>query len=172
MIGRVINGWKKNDSVFIRYTFAKSFVQGQQLGWCNSDVIDNGEVFPYLYKLCHMRYALRSLFVTGSILRPPLLETEIEKHISKPHMWGGDDLVLDSVISGGWLDEYKNVHLFVFNIKDEKGNCRLSLRASEYGVTDTVPASLLSYSPSLDKENDTLTLSIPLSGLDALHITL
>ena len=171
MIGRVINGWKKDDSTFIRYTFAKSFMQGQQLGWCNYDVQDNAEVFPFLYKMAHLRYEQRSLFVTGKMLRPPHVKTDLAPHISKPHMWGGDELTLDTVLAGGWKAKDGKTHLFVSNIRDEAGRATVTLRASEYGVMDgNIPAVLASYEPTLNKESDTLVLSFELASQDVLHI--
>ncbi len=170
MIGRVINGWRKKDSVYSRYTFAKSLIQGQQLGWCNHDVQDNEEVFPFLYRLAHLRYEQRALFVTGTMLRPPLVESDLPNHTSTPHMWGGDDLVIPTVLAGGWRAKEGKTHLFVLNIRDEAGNAKISIRASEYGLTDRVPDSLAKYKPVWDKENDTLTLTFSLSGLDSIHI--
>ena len=170
MIGRVINGWRKGDAIYSRYTFARSLVQGQQLGWCNHDVQDNEEVFPFLYKLAHMRYEHRALFVTGQLLRPPLVNTALEKHSSTPHMWGGDDLVIDTVLAGGWRAEDGKTHLFVLNIRDESGSALVALRASEYGVTERIPDALAAYKPVWDKENDTLTLTFSLAEQDALHL--
>ena len=170
MLGRVINGWRKGDSVYSRYTFAKSFVQGQQLGWINHDVQDNKEVFPFLYKLAHMRYEERALFVTGTMLRPPHVETELPVHTSTPHMWGGEDLVVPTVICGGWKAKDEKKHLFIFNIRDEAGECKVSLRASEYGITDEIPEALTAYAPAFNKESDTLTIKAFLHGLDAIHI--
>ncbi len=171
MIGRVINGWRKSDTVYVRYTFAKSFVQGQQLGWCNYDVQDNAEIFPFLYKLAHLRYELKGLFVTGALLRPPLVETALAPHTSTPHMWGGDDLVVDTVLAGGWRASDGKTHLFVFNIRDEAGEATVSLRASEYGITgENIPAALADLAPHLDAASDTLTLKFSLSAQDAIHI--
>jgi hypothetical protein len=170
MVGRVINGWRKGDFIYSRYTFAKSLVQGQQLGWINYDVQDNEAVFPFLYKLAHLRYDMRKLFVTGTMLRPPLVSTELPTHTSTPHMWGGDDLVVPTVIAGGWKATDGKTHLFIFNIRDEGGNAKIILRASEYGAKEEIPAALSAYAPVLDKENDTLTLSFTLSAQDALHI--
>lgn len=170
MLGRVINGWRKGDFIYSRYTFAKSLVQGQQLGWINYDVQDNEAVFPFLYKLAHMRYDMRKLFVTGTMLRPPLTESDLPDHTSTPHMWGGDDLVVPTVIAGGWKAKDGKTHLFIFNIRDEGGNATIRLRASEYGIKEAIPAVLSAYAPMLDKENDTLTLSFTLAPQDALHI--
>jgi hypothetical protein len=170
MVGRVINGWRKGDFIYSRYTFAKSLVQGQQLGWINYDVQDNEAVFPFLYKLAHMRYDMRKLFVTGTMLRPPLTESDLPDHTSTPHMWGGDDLVVPTVIAGGWKAKDGKTHLFIFNIRDEGGNATIRLRASEYSIKEAIPAVLSAYAPMLDKENDTLTLSFTLAPQDALHI--
>jgi hypothetical protein len=170
MLGRVINGWRKGDFIYSRYTFAKSLVQGQQLGWINYDVQDNEAVFPFLYKLAHMRYDMRKLFVTGTMLRPPLTESDLPDHTSTPHMWGGDDLVVPTVIAGGWKAKDGKTHLFIFNIRDEGGHATIRLRASEYGIKEEIPAVLSAYAPVLDKENDTLTLSFTLAPQDALHI--
>ena len=170
MLGRVINGWRKKDFIYSRYTFAKSFVQGQQLGWINHDVQDNNEVFPFLYKLAHMRYDMRALFVTGTMLRPPLVSTDLPMHTSTPHMWGGEDLVVPTVLAGGWKSKEGKTHLFVFNIRDEAGECKISLRASEYGITNAIPSSLTAFAPVWDKESDTLTLTFHLDKQDAIHI--
>lgn len=172
MLGRVINGWKKDDFIFARYTFAKSFAQGQQLGWINHDVQDKADVFPYLYKLAHLRYKHRALFVTGTMLRPPHVETILPPHVSKPHMWGGDALVLPTVLAGGWKAKDGKTHLFIFNIRDEAGKATVSIRASEYGILQEIPDALQEYAPILNQENDTLTFSLALAAQDAIHIVL
>ena len=117
-----------------------------------------------------MRYDLRALFVTGSFLRPPHVESDLPDHTSTPHMWGGEDLVIPTVIAGGWRAKEGKTHLFVCNIRDEVGKAKISLRATEYGVTEKIPEALLPYAPILDKESDTLTLSLSLIGQEALHI--
>ncbi len=171
MIGRVVNGWRKKDLVYTRYTFAKSFVQGQQLGWINHDVQKKEEVFPFLYRMAHLRYEQSRLFITGSMLRPPIVETDLPTHTSTPHMWGGEDLVIPTVVAGGWRDDAEKTHLFVINISDTDGNASVTLRASEYGARDAVLGALLEFSPVLAEESDTLTLSFALKAQDILHIT-
>ena len=171
MLGRVVNGWRKKDSVYTRYTFAKSFLCGQQLGWINHDVQDNKEVFPYLYKLAHLRYEQKALFVTGTLLRPPLVESDLASHTSTPHMWGGEDLVIPTVLAGGWRAADNKTHLFVFNIADQSGSLTVTLRASEYGIKgDVIPAALSSYRPEYSKESDSLTLSFKVENQDVIHI--
>lgn len=169
MLGRVVNGWRKGDAIYTRYTFAKSFVQGQQLGWINHDVQDNKEVFPFLRRTAHLRYALRSLFVTGELLRPPFVKAALATHTSTPHMWGGDNLVIPTVIAGGWKASDGKHHLFVFNIRDEAGEAKISIRASEYGIKNEIPDALKAYAAALDKGADTLTISLLLKGQDILH---
>jgi hypothetical protein len=86
-------------------------------------------------------------------------------------MWGGDDLVVDTVLAGGWRASDGKTHLFVFNIRDEAGEATVSLRASEYGITgENIPAALADLAPHLDAASDTLTLKFSLSAQDAIHI--
>ena len=171
MLGRVINGWRKNDKFHVRYTFALSFLFGQQLGWCNYDVQDDPTVFNFLYRLAHLRYDLRALFVTGTLLRPPRVESDLSDHTSTPHMWGNTDLVMPAVLSGAWREKNGTVHLFVFNPDDEGGTCTLSLRASEYGISaNNIPEALADLTPVLDEKADTLKLTLKLKGQDAVHI--
>lgn len=172
MLGRVINGWRKNDKFLVRYTFALSYLFGQQLGWCNYDVQDDPEVFPFLYRLTHLRYDLKALFITGSMLRPPHVESDLADHTSTPHMWGKTDLVMPAVLSGAWREKDGTVHLFVLNPEDKTGHCKLTLRASEYGIKkNAIPEALAALTPTLDEKADTLTLSLTLKAQDIVHIT-
>lgn len=171
MLGRVINGFRKEDKVLSRFTFATSFLFGQQLGWCNHDVQNDEALFPFLKTLVLLRYDLRALFVTGTLLRPPLVETDLAPHKTAPHMWGKTDLVLPVVQAGCWRGADGVHHLFLFNVADKAGQVTLTMRAREYGITGKIPAVMAPCNPVLSADGETLTLSLAVAPQGVLHLT-
>ena len=170
MLGRVINGYRKDDKVLVRYTFATSFLFGQQLGWCNHDVQDDAAVFGFLKELVALRYALRALFVTGRLLRPPHVQTSLPVHRAPHHMWGHTELALPVLQAGCWQAEDGVRHLFVLNAADEGDEATLTLRAREYGIVG-IPAALAPYAPVLSPDGEMLTMTVPVAAQGILHLT-
>lgn len=172
MVGRVIKGNKKQDKFLSRYTLAASFVMGQQLGWCNLDIQDDPEVFPFLQRLVQLRYRQRALFVTGTMLRPPLVKSNLADHKTFGHIWTKNDIFMPAVVAGGWQSaEEGKRHIFLFNVDDSVANCTVTLRASEHGIDGKIPTVLAPYQPVLDRTADTLQLYLDLEGQGALHLT-
>ncbi len=173
MLGRVIKGVKKADKFLTRFTFITSLCFGQQIGWCNCDVQDDPTVFPLLKKVVKTRYALRDVFITGSMLRPPVITSNLPDHKTDKHIWTKNDIRMPSTVAGAWQSRDKSaIHIFLCNADEQAGECTVTLRASEYGITKELPAALAPYAPALDPVTDTLTLHARIKGADLLHITI
>lgn len=138
MLGRITDGKKKADKPFFKYQTAKSLLYGQQLGWCNADVLQDPERFPFLKQLVQLRYRFRNLFNRGNLLRPPKVVTDLKPVIASPALKFTSDLHMEQVLAGAW--QYKDgsgLVIFLVNVSNEPGSYRMTFRAGEYGIRDS-----------------------------------
>ena len=135
MIGRSCLGKKKEDLEFLKYSLAKSFVYGQQLGWLKADVIYNEKVMPFLKTLVQTRYKYTALFNNADMLRPPSVECERLPIVTSPALYFKEDVVMERVITGAWrCKNTKKVVLFAINVDEKESECTISFNANEYEI--------------------------------------
>ena len=139
MIGRNNLGEKKDDTEFFKYSLAKSFLYGQQLGWIKADVIYNEERLNFLKTLVKERYRFKKLFAFPKMLRPPRVSCSLKAKVTTPAMKNETDIVMEQVCAGAW--KYRNgdkIVIFVINIAKEESEYYLSFDNGEYGISEDV----------------------------------
>lgn len=142
MIGRSCLGNKKDDVEFLKYSLAKSFVYGQQLGWFKADVIYNKKVMPFLKELVQTRYKYTKLFNYSEMLRPPKVECKTLPLVTSPALYFADDVVMERVISGAWrCKKTSKVVLFAINVDEKECDATISFDANEYVIDNNKLAS-------------------------------
>lgn len=137
MLGRVTDGKKKEDKNFFKYQTAKSLLYGQQIGWCNADVLYDEERLPFLKKIVQLRYKYTKLFNCSKMLRPPYVTTDVAPVVTGPTLKFTSDVVMEQVLSGAWQykDKSKTV-IFLINVSNEEASYELSVNAEEYCLAD------------------------------------
>ncbi len=128
LIGRYTDGAKRDDDMYFRYHLAEGLLFGQQLGWINAHVVYNEARMKFLKTLVHTRYTYTDLFTEGSLLRPPVVKTDIPPVTSS-------GITMRQVVSGAWKTAAGDrVAVFAVNISDRQATAEIRLHASEYGV--------------------------------------
>ena len=135
MIGRVLIGKKKDDTDFFKYSLSKSFLYGQQLGWAKADVIYDPYRMEYLKKIVALRYKYNRFFHRASMLRPPVIKSDIEPITTSPAIWHREDIVMEQMLCGAWKERKGGrTAIFVFNNSDKQGRYEMTFRFDEYGI--------------------------------------
>ncbi len=117
MIGR---GSTETGTPFL-YHFGEALLYGQQPGWINYNIDAH---LPFVKQVTDTRMAYIDLFNYGKLMRPPMVETELEPV---------DNYRL--VLSGAWKDEESGkVVVFMINISDEPTTASVTIYPEEYGV--------------------------------------
>lgn len=133
MVGRYLVGPVRENDVYYKYSLAKSFLFGQQLGWGMADVIANPVQLGFLKKIAKLRYDCSEFFHTAKLMRPPKVTCDKSPEVIPPLLWSSSDLVMEKVLAGAWKD--KNcLRIFIFNIDNEKSSFTLEFNAKEYGL--------------------------------------
>lgn len=137
MIGRVLIGKKKDDTDFFKFSLAKSFLYGQQLGWAKADVIYDPYRMAYLKKIVALRQAYNKFFHRAKMLRPPVIKCDKAPIITSPAIWHREDIVMEQVLGGAWKERQGDkVVIFVFNNSDKPSKLEMTFRHDEYGVAE------------------------------------
>ncbi|MDW7659083.1 MAG: hypothetical protein SCM11_18090, partial [Bacillota bacterium] len=130
MLGRNINGYKKNDVAYCKFHIAEQVLFGQQIGWINADIVDDPRKFPFLKKMVQLRWQYRKLFNSGRLLRPPVVEADLPDQASfagmgRPPAW--QVFAMPPVRAGLWQDESGVCTLFVINTADQEASCSVTV---------------------------------------------
>ena len=128
MLGRYTDGATRGDDLYFRYHLAQALTFGQQLGWINANVVYNDERMAFLEQVVRTRYELSDLFIDGSMLRPPVVETDVEPTPSS-------GIVMRQALAGAWKSaDGKKTVLLLANISTESAKVNVKLYPKEYGV--------------------------------------
>ncbi len=136
LLGRYTDGARRDDDAYFRYHLAEGLLFGQQLGCINAHVVYNEARMKFLKTLVHTRYAYTDLFCEGSLLRPPVVSTDLEPVTSS-------GITMRQVVSGAWktADEDKIV-VFIVNVSDKEARADVRLHTKEYGIDAPETVSL------------------------------
>ena len=133
-LGRYTDGATRDDDVYFRYHLAEALTYGQQLGWINACVVYNDARMAFLKKVVDARRELTSFFNEGTLLRPPVVESELEPTTSS-------GITMRPIVAGAWKsgDDSQAV-VIVVNASEKEADASIRLFPEEYGVE--CPASL------------------------------
>jgi hypothetical protein len=134
MLGRNINGYKKNDVAYCKFHIAEQVLFGQQIGWINADIVDYPAKFPFLKKMVQLRWQYRKLFNSGRLLRPPVVEADLPDQASfagmgRPPAW--QVFAMPPVRAGLWQDESGTCTLFAVNTADHEAACTVTVNLAD-----------------------------------------
>lgn len=128
LLGRYTDGAKRDDDLYFRYHLAEGLLFGQQLGWINAHVVYNAARMRYLKLLVQTRYQYTDLFCEGTLLRPPVIKTDLEPVTSS-------GITMRQVVAGAWKTAAGDrVVVFVVNIADREATAEIGLHTEEYGI--------------------------------------
>lgn len=98
-----------------RMIIAQSLTFGEQLGWMNSDVINEAEVMPYLKEAVAKRYDYREYFYRGEMIKAPRLigDNPVQK-CTWAVLGGTKEVSSPSVLCGAWQIPGEGRSLYLF----------------------------------------------------------
>ena len=138
LFGRVITQNKRNDAGYFKFMIAQSLVYGQQLGWIHPEIVNDPVQFPFLKKMAQLRYENAEFFCEGIMLRPPLVDGQLELLDTEPNLrgqvWHHDKLV----VAGGFEDAKGQRKLFVVNAGSSAAEVAIRVYAEEYRLPDNL----------------------------------
>ena len=138
MIGRCTIGNKKDDFEFFKYCTAKSFLCGQQLGWCKADIVYSSKHMEFIKNAVRVRYEYTDVFNSAKLLRPPSVKSDLPKLVTKAGLWFGGDIVSEQVLVSSW--KYRNnskILIFAVNISETVATYSFTFNIKEYGLENT-----------------------------------
>ncbi len=163
MLGRSLDGIKKEDDAYFRYGVARSLLYGQQIGWCKSDVVDNEKKYPMLESVVKKRYEYAEFFRAARMCRFPNIETSAKPIVTSAALWYKTPITMPQVEGCAWKSyDGDKVVLFLTNASLGELDYKLSFSASEYGIdTATLPTGF-------EIDEDTVTASGFIKGSSCL----
>ncbi|MBE7021329.1 MAG: hypothetical protein E7411_07875 [Ruminococcaceae bacterium] len=141
IFGRLTGGKKADDVEFFKFQTAKSLLYGQQIGWCNADVIYNAEKLDFFKKIVKLRYDYKELFISSYMLRPPFVSSNLKPKYTEPNLRFKSEVEMAQVLSGAWkFKDQSKIVIFITNIASTEAGFELAFDANEYGIDSyTIP---------------------------------
>lgn len=135
LLGRCTIGKKKDDFGFFKYCTARSFLNGQQLGWCKADIVYSPKHMEFLKNIANKRYQYTNVFNSCKLLRPPVVQTNAPQLVTSAGLWFHGDVVSEQVVAAGWRSRTEDkLYLFAINLSDNPVHYSMSFNAEEYGL--------------------------------------
>lgn len=135
MLGRNTNGYKKNDLQYYRFHIAQAVLFGQQIGWINSDLVDNPDKLSFMKMMTDMRYRFRDYFSQGDMLRPPHYNGINPTFVTDTGMGRSQMFVGETLLSGSWrMRSDGRVLIILVNIGEELQECDYTINFTEYSI--------------------------------------
>ena len=119
MFGRAYRGGESKD-LALRMKAGQQLVFGEQIGWLDTQVMNEPANGPFLRSVVRLRWQLRQFFSAGEMLRPPHLQGTIPT-VRADWQWAGTWWVTtDAVLAGAWsLPQQQRVVALFVNVSDE-----------------------------------------------------
>ena len=107
---------------------------GQQMGWINSDVVDDPGKIDYLERLCRARWDRKEFFSAGEMLRPPVITSGQKRFLTDANMGRTPDLSMaDTVLASAWKLGGR-VMIMLTNCADDKALVTAAFDKAECGA--------------------------------------
>ena len=84
--------------------------------------------------MAKLRYEKTRIFTHGTLLRPPMVESDIPDTETTPAMSFTDPYIVSYVKSGIWEKEDGQCEIFVINISKTVANAKVSFEKSKYDI--------------------------------------
>lgn len=135
MLGRNLDGTKKEDDAYFRYAVARSLLFGQQIGWCKSDVFENEKKIGFLKTVVKIRHDYATFFRSSRMCRPPKVTSSGKATIASPALWYKTPIKMEPVEGAAWRSyDGTKVVIFLTNSSEKELQYNFSFLPDEYGV--------------------------------------
>lgn len=130
-VGRYMLGKKKPDYEFFKFNMAQSLLYGQQLGWYKADVVYNKKAMSFLKPLVKLRHKYNEFFASAKMLRPPVVDSDLEDKITTPALHYTEQVKMAQVSGALWQSrkDGKTV-LFITNVSESVANAKVEFSLS------------------------------------------
>ena len=117
-----------------RMRCAQQLVFGEQIGWMNSEWVNDKENMPFIRHVVHTRWQLRRFFSAGEIARPPIFDSEIPQVTADWQWYGEMHVTTDAVLAGAWRLPHENKVALIFaNVTDETVSADFTFDGGKFG---------------------------------------
>lgn len=117
--GRNANGYMKANTTYWKYHLAQALVAGEQMGWINSDFVDDPERLAFARKLVQLRYRNREFFRGARPMRPPAVEAEASHKFACGLGMGSPGVLYRPYLCVGVLENGRKRKLIAVNLSTE-----------------------------------------------------
>jgi len=167
VFGRNANGYMKPETVHWKYQLAKAFVNGEQMGWINSDFVRDENRFAFASQLIRFRYAHREFFRGARVMRPPQSLAPEELKFSCGVAMGCPGVLHRPYLCTGALENGEKRMLFAVNLAEREITDRVRICEKEYRLC--LDAAVRTGDGTAEKEGDVLTFTLPAGGMIVLE---
>lgn len=162
IFGRNANGYMKENTTYWKYHLAQGLVAGEQMGWINSDFVNDPHRLAFAKKLIGYRYENRAFFRAARPMRPPVAETDKTFACGIGMQWQG--VLHEPLLTVGALENGSRRKLLAVNLSDGEMTEKVWI-SSELGLQDFA----LSGDGSAERTDENhLRVTVPAGGLLAL----
>jgi hypothetical protein len=163
VFGRNAGGYMKDDTLHWKYNMAEGFLAGEQMGWVNSDFVNDPDRLEFIKRLVRFRYENRVFFRRCRPMRTPSLEAREENKFTSGVGMNCQGVIYTSYLRVGALENGEDKMFLAVNLKNEAVSEKI-----KFHKTDLPNEFIFEGVGSYEREGDTLTVTVPSGELFVL----
>ena len=164
VFGRNAGGYMKGNTLHWKYNMAEGFLSGEQMGWVNSDFVNDPDRLEFIKRLVRFRYKNKEFFRRARPMRTPRVIAPEEHKFTSGIGMNCQGILYTTYLRVGMLESGNDKMLLVVNIGDLEITDKIIFKD---GV---LPESVSNEGDgSFVRNADTLTVTVPAGGLFAIR---
>ena len=166
VFGRNAGGYMKDNALHWKYNMAEGFLAGEQMGWVNSDFVNDPDRLEFIKRLVRFRYENRMFFRNARPMRTPKVDAPEEHKFTSGIGMNCPGVLYTSYLRVGALENGKEKMFLAVNIGNEAITDKVSF------ASGALPESFSHECDGIwERCGDTLTVTVPAGGLLVLRWT-
>lgn len=131
VLGRNANGYMKENVTYWKYHLALSLISGEQLGWINSDFVNDKNRLSFAKKLIRFRYENKEFFRSARPMRPPVVEADASHKFLSAIGMNHQGVLYQPYMLCGILENGNKRKMIIINIAETCMSDVISFKADE-----------------------------------------
>ena len=164
VFGRNACGYMKENTLHWKYNMAEGFLSGEQMGWVNSDFVNDPDRLEFIKRLVRFRYENREFFSRARPMRTPKVIAPEEHKFTSGIGMNCQGILYTTYLRVGALENGKEKMFFAVNIGNEKITDKVKFK--ENVLPDTLK---MEGDGCYERDGDTLNVTVPAGGLLVLR---
>jgi hypothetical protein len=160
VFGRNACGYMKEHTLHWKYNMAEGFLSGEQMGWVNSDFVNDPDRLEFIKRLVRFRYENKEFFRRARPMRTPKVEAPEEHKFTSGIGMNCQGILYTTYLRVGALENGNEKMFLAVNIGNEMITDKVKFKEGALPNILTMEGD-----GGYERDGDTLTVTVPAGGL-------